>query len=107
MGRVWIIGGNTFVLRQAMKLSWFGDIIKDEDFLYEGYIAVICILASSLKGLSIVDNPDIHPCEELKKTILEGLIILDYLILPDYKSDYPELEDIDKKVEYCKKIKLL
>jgi hypothetical protein len=30
-------------------------------------------------------------------------LILDYIILPHYKSDHPESADIDKEVEFCKK----
>ena len=50
---VWVSGGNTFVLRQAMKLSGF-DIVFDElksrnNFLYAGYSAGICVLCDSLK----------------------------------------------------------
>lgn len=106
LGGVWIRGGNTFVLRQAMKLSGFDEIIKNikrKDFLYGGYSAGICILAPNLKALQQVDKPDIMPYEESKEVILDGLGILDYIILPHYKSDHPESADIDKEVEFCKK----
>jgi dipeptidase E len=106
LGGVWIRGGNTFVLRQAMKLSGFDEIIKNikrKDFLYGGYSAGICILSPSLKALQEVDNPDIMPYEELKEVIWDGLGIFDYIILPHYKSDHPESADIDKEVEFCKK----
>ncbi|MEK6889874.1 MAG: Type 1 glutamine amidotransferase-like domain-containing protein [Nanoarchaeota archaeon] len=109
LGGVWVRGGNTFVLRQAMKLSGFDEIIKNldrDDFLYGGYSAGICILAPSLKGLNRVDNSNLHPYKELKETIWEGLGLLDYLILPHYKSDHPESPDIDKEVEFCKKNKI-
>ena len=106
LGGVWIRGGNTFVLRQAMKISGFDEIIKNmkrKDFLYGGYSAGICILAPSLKALQQVDKPDIMPYEESKEVIWDGLGILDYIILPHYKSDHPESAEIDKEVEFCKK----
>jgi dipeptidase E len=106
LGGVWIRGGNTFVLRQAMKISGFDEIIKNidrDDFLYGGYSAGICILAPSLKALQQVDKPDIMPYEESKEVIWDGLGILNYIILPHYKSDHPESTDIDKEVEFCKK----
>ena len=109
LGGVWIRGGNTFVLRQAMKLSGFDDIIKGvdrDDFLYGGYSAGICVLAPSLKALQQVDKPDIMPYKESKRVIWDGLGILDYIILPHYKSDHPESADIDKEVEFCKKNKI-
>lgn len=109
-GGVFVRGGNTFILRQAMKLSGFDDIIKEineiskmNDFVYSGYSAGICILAPTLEDLQIVDNPKIYPYKEIKETIWEGLGILDYMIFPHYKSDHPEAQDIDKEVELCRK----
>jgi len=103
---VWIRGGNVFVLRQAVKLSGFDEIVKNierNDFLYGGYSAGICILAPSLKALERVDDTNIMPYEESKEVIWNGLGILDYIILPHYKSDHPESAKIDKVVEFCKK----
>ncbi len=109
LGGVWIRGGNTFVLRQAMRFSGFDEIIKkidNKDFLYGWYSAGICILAPSLIALEQVDDPDIMPYEESKETIWEGLGILDYVILPHYKSDHPESVNVDKSVEFCEKNKI-
>ncbi len=109
LGGVWIRGGNTFVLRQAMKLSGFDKIIKSikrKAFLYGGYSAGICILAPSLKPLQQVDDPNVMPYKELKEVIWDGLNLLDYIILPHYKSNHPESKDIDKEVLYCKKNKI-
>lgn len=106
---VWIRGGNTFILRQAMKLSGFDELIKNvkqEDFLYAWFSAGICILAPNLTALQNVDKPDLMPYPELQETIREGLGILSYIILPHYKSDHPESADIDKEVEFCKKNKI-
>lgn len=106
LGGVWVRGGNVFVLRQAMKLSGFDEIIKNmgrADFIYGGYSAGICILAPGLKALQQVDKSDIAPYAESREIIWDGLGILDYLILPHYKSAHPESADIDKVVEFCKK----
>lgn len=106
LGGVWIRGGNTFILRQAMQLSGFDSIIKNldrENFLYGGYSAGICILAPSLKALQQVDNPNIMPYKEIKEIIWDGLDILDYIILPHYKSNHSESSDIDKEIDFCKK----
>jgi len=109
LGGIWVRGGNTFVLRQAMKLSGLDDILKNidrKDFLYGGYSAGVCVLAPDLKPLQIVDDPTVKPYKGLKKTIWKGLGLLDYIILPHYKSNHPESADIDKAVEYCKKNKV-
>ncbi len=107
LGAVFVSGGNTFILRQAMKLSGFDIIFKEllnrEDFVYSGYSAGICVLAPDFKALQIVDDPTDKPYEEQQETIWEGLGFLDYIILPHYKSNHPESPAIDKEVEYCRK----
>lgn len=102
---VWINGGNTFVLRQAMKLSGFDSYIQKHlhtDFVYAGFSAALCILYKDMKALQIVDEPYVYPYEEIKDTIWEGLEIVDYMLLPHYDSDHYESDDIAKEVEYCK-----
>jgi len=105
-GGVFIRGGNTFILRQAMKLSGFDIIIKEfltrDDFVYAGYSAGICVLAPNLKALQIVDDPTNKPYKELQDTLWEGLGFLDYIPLPHYRSEHPESADIEKEVEFAK-----
>ena len=103
LGGVWVRGGNTFVLRQAMKLSGFDGLLAERvgtDFFYGGYSAGICVLAPSLVGLGLVDDPQATPYADSEVT-WEGLGLLDYLILPHYKSDHWESATIDKEVEFC------
>jgi dipeptidase E len=103
---VFIRGGNTFILRQAMFLSGFDKIFeelkKSNDFVYAGYSAALCVLAPDFKGLQIVDDPSELPYKEIKKQMWQGLNFFDYILLPHYKSNHPESEDIDKEVEFCK-----
>jgi dipeptidase E len=111
LGGVWVSGGNTFVLRQAMRLSGFDVIIKersqDKNFLYAGYSAGICILSKSMYSLHIVDEPYDYPYPQIKETIWDGLGFFDYGFLPHYDSDHPESEDIGKTVQYCIDNKIL
>lgn len=103
LGGVWVRGGNTFVLRQAMRLSGFDNLLMElaaTDFLYGGYSAGVCVLAPRLDGLHHVDDPTVCPYPG-STAIWEGLGVLDYLILPHYKSNHPESELIDLDVEYC------
>jgi len=106
-GGVMVAGGNTFVLREAMFLSGFDKIIKKlpDDFLYAGWSAGVCVLAPNFDGIKQVDDPTQNPYNT--KVINEGLGILDYLILPHYKSNHPESKDIDREVEFCKKNNIL
>lgn len=104
-GVIWVKGGNVFVLRQAMKLSGFDDILKDlfdnnANILYGGYSAGICILCPTLKGMELVDSPNENPYNELKEIIWDGLGVVDYQISVHYKSDHPESANTDKEIEY-------
>ena len=100
----YVLGGNTFVLRAAMKLSGFDDylnsIVHKTDFLYAGHSAGICVLANDLHPLALVDDPDLYPYD-YRQTIYQGLGWLDYLPLPHYQSAHPESKLIDKTKEYC------
>lgn len=111
LGAVWVSGGNTFVLRQAMQLSGFDKIIHElsrkDDFLYAGYSAGICILSTSMHYLLIVDKPYDYPYPEIQETLWQGLGFFDYAFLPHYDSDHPETEDIDKSIQYCIDNKIL
>lgn len=106
LGAVFVSGGNVFILRQAMKLSGFDEILKelkdDKDFLYSGYSAGGCVLSKSLRGYDLVDDPNQLPYPEQKETIWEGLGFIDYNLLPHYDSDHPESSLINKELEYCK-----
>ncbi len=110
-GAIWVGGGNTFVLRQAMKLSGFDKIfkklLKNKNIFYGGSSAGICILAKNMKGVDFVDNPKAKPYGKKIKTIWEGLGVLDYLPVPHYNSNHKESKAIDKVVKYCIKNKIL
>ncbi len=99
------IGGNVFVLRQAMHLSGFDEYLKtienDPNHLYGGYSAGICVLAKDLHGLDVCDDPNsnVYGID----TMWEGLGYFDYIFLPHYKSDHKETKLIDESVEYCNK----
>jgi dipeptidase E len=102
---IWVCGGNTFVLRQAMKLSGFDNIFKElqkrENFFYGGYSAGVCILSDSLKYIQFVDNPNDFPYKDITETIWEGLNLFSYGILPHYDSEHPESEEIEREVKRC------
>lgn len=106
-GVIWVAGGNVFVLRQAMKISGFDKLlnklaIENNDLLYGGYSAGVCVLAPSLKGLELVDSIDCQPYPQQQEIVWEGLNIVDYSIVPHYKSNHPESELINKVVNIYK-----
>lgn len=109
-GIIWARGGNCFVLRQAMRLSGFDNILKSllekDDILYGGYSAGICVLGKSLRGLELVDDANVKVNGDYIDTIWDGVGILDYTIIPHYRSDHLESAAADKVVEYMTKNKI-
>ncbi|OGM32037.1 hypothetical protein A3D01_02850 [Candidatus Woesebacteria bacterium RIFCSPHIGHO2_02_FULL_39_13] len=103
-GLLWVRGGNTFVLRRAMRQSGFDEIIKDyvgkDTLVYAGYSAGVCVLSPTLRGLELVDDPNIVPSGYDKQIIWEGIGLINYSIAPHYKSDHPESAAVSKEVEY-------
>ena len=97
-----VIGGNVFVLRHAMKLSGFDQyLINNRDnnkLLYIGYSAGSCVLTKNLDGFQLVDEP-INPYND-ENIIYEGVGLLDYCIVPHYKSNHKESALIDDVVQY-------
>ncbi len=104
LGGVWVSGGNTFVLRQAMMLSGFDELLKSllkENFVYGGYSAAGCVLSPTLKCYQIVDDPHDYPYEQCKETLWEGLGLIDVAFMPHFDSDHSESADINKEIAYC------
>jgi dipeptidase E len=111
LGGVYVRGGNTFVLRQAMKISEFDKLLLEfiprKDFLYIAYSAGVCVLSPSLKSIAITDDSNDMPYSQITEQIWEGLNILPFAFEPHYKSDHPESASTDKEVEYCIQNKIL
>ena len=105
LGAIFISGGNTFVLRQAMRLTGLDELLKElrgrSDFLYAGYSAAGAVLAPSLKAYEIVDTPE-TPYHELKEVIWEGLGFVDFAFMPHWESDHPESKDVERAIDYCR-----
>ncbi len=111
LGGVYVSGGNTFILRQAMQISGFDKALVEmsdrEDFVYCAYSAGVCVLGPTLRAYAIVDDSTEMPYSEIKETIWEGLGILDFIFEPHYRSDHPESETVEKEVQFCIDNKLL
>ena len=104
LGGLWINGGNTFVLRQAMALSGMDDLLiglLETNFVYAGFSAAGCVAGPTLKTLQIVDEPVIA-YENIQDIIWEGLGFTTEVFMPHYDSDHPESEDISKEIALCK-----
>lgn len=111
LGGLYVSGGNTFVLRQAVHLSGLEEVMIDlqnrKDFLYVAYSAGVCILTPTLKPYAITDDATDFPYKEIKSQIWEGLGILDFAFEPHYKSDHPESKSTDIEIQHCVDNKIL
>lgn len=102
---IYVSGGNVYDLRIAMKLSGFDEILKefvDEENVYAGYSAAVCVLSPTLKGYHIVDDPNNKTYGDYE-TIWEGLELIDWQFAPHFDSDHSESEDVNKEIAYYKK----
>jgi dipeptidase E len=98
-----VIGGNVFILRQAMKLSGFDNYLKSiskkDNYLYIGYSAGGCVLCNELQIFDKVDEPISFYLKD--NVVYEGLGFIDYTFIPHYKSDYHKVHLIDDLVNRC------
>lgn len=103
-GLIWVRGGNSFILRRAMKKSGFDTIIleflESDAIAYGGFSAGMVMLTPSLIGVNLVDDPDVIPAGYDPAIIWEGLGVIPYVIVPHYKSDHPESAANDLLVQY-------
>lgn len=102
-GALWVIGGNTFVLRQAFHQSGLDEMLVDstlEPLLYAGYSAGACVIAPTLKGIHLADDPEVHPPGYPDEILWEGLNLIPYCIVPHYQSEHPESPTMNSVVRY-------
>lgn len=107
-GALWVRGGNTFILRKAFKESGMDEwLLKQKDnkeLVYAGYSAGVCVLSPTLKGLEIVDDPNIVGEGYNNEIIWEGVGLIDFAFAPHFESPgHPETEAVGREVEYYKK----
>jgi dipeptidase E len=111
LGGLYVRGGNTFVLRQAMKLSGLDELLLEmrdrSDFLYIAYSAGVCVLTPTLKPYAITDDANNFPYDEIREQVWDGLNIVPFVFQPHYKSDHPESASTDQEIEYCIENKIL
>jgi dipeptidase E len=111
LGGVYISGGNSFVLRQAMKLSGLDELIHEmkgrTNFIYAGYSAGVCVITPTMRAYEITDDATNFPYPEIKEQIWEGLGVLDFVFEPHYNSDHTESASTDTEIKWCVDNKVL
>jgi dipeptidase E len=106
VGMLWVSGGNTFVLRRAMKESGLDlllpELLRSNEIVYGGFSAGACVLSPSLRGIHLADDPVEVPQGYPAGAIWEGVNIVDFYIVPHFRSPHPESAAMEGVVEYLK-----
>ena len=93
---VWAVGGNSFLLRRAMRQSGFDDILArrlaEDSLVYGGWSAGAVVAGSTLRGIELMDEPSVVMPGYDPDPIWEGLGLVDYVIVPHFGSHHPEAE---------------
>jgi dipeptidase E len=101
---VWAMGGNSFILRRAMKSSGFDHVIRDlleaDAIAYGGYAAGAVVAGPSLRGLELMDDPWELPEGYDEPLIWSGLGLTPFAIVPHFRSRHPEAAAAEKVVSY-------
>ncbi|MBB3656180.1 dipeptidase E [Rhizobium sp. BK650] len=101
---VWVVGGNAFLLRRAMRQSGFdriiGELLREDALVYGGFSAGAVVAAPSLKGIDIMDDPRQLASGYDDAVIWDGLSLVDFSIVPHYRSDHDEAEAAEKTVSF-------
>lgn len=100
---VWLRGGNAFVLRYALARSGadtvLAELVRRDVVVYAGYSAGCCVLAPSLRGIEIIDDAGAVRENYGADAVWEGMGLLDYAVVPHYRSAHPESEAAERVVE--------
>lgn len=102
---IWALGGNSFLLRRAMRDSGFDTILPDllrRGIVYAGWSAGACVAGDLMTAVALMDEPNITAPGYLTVDPLEaGLGLLPYQIIPHYDSDHPEAAAANTAVEWA------
>ena len=97
---VWVIGGNAFTLRRAMHQSGFDTVISAmldrDEIVYGGFSAGAVVAGPSLDGFEIMDDPGELPSGYVNEPVRDGLNLIDFAIIPHYRSPHPEAAAADR-----------
>lgn len=93
---VWAVGGNSFLLRRAMRQSGFDQILArrlaEDSLVYGGWSAGAVVAGSTLRGIELMDEPQVVMPGYDPEPVWEGLGLVDYVVVPHFGSDHPEAE---------------
>ncbi len=100
---IWLAGGNTFVLRRALKQSGGDELLRElvgaNKLVYGGESAGACVAAPTLLGVEFGDDPEIVPEGYADEDVWDGLSLVPYSIVPHYESDWEGYERMTEVLE--------
>jgi dipeptidase E len=100
---VWLAGGNSFVLRKALKYSGADKVLmaraEDDEFLYGGESAGAVVAAPTLKGVEFGDDPYVEVEGYPDEDVWDGLGFVPYSIVPHYESSWEGAERMIEVLE--------
>lgn len=103
---IFAVGGNTFLLRRAMRDSGFDTIIGDllaEGIVYGGFSAGTCVMGDDLRAVAVMDVPEERASGYLTDDpITTGLGLVPFTIIPHVASDHPETELAAQSLAYAR-----
>lgn len=103
---VWVMGGNSFILRRAMKQSRFdrviGDMLADDLLIYGGDGAGAALTGPNLRGFELVDDPWELPESYSESLVWPGLRLIPFTIVPHFRSNHPDSAAAEKLVNYLR-----
>ena len=94
---IWLMGGNTFVLRYELARSGFDAIIQDllnNGVVYGGYSAGALVAGTSIAGIEAADDPS-----EAKELITTGMNLVPYVVMPHVDNEeFAEVMPVVRKL---------
>lgn len=104
VGLIWVTGGNTFLLRKAMRASGLDvllpELLAGGELVYGGFSAGACVASPSLAGIALADHPEREAAGYPSDVPWDGLGLIGFYVVPHYRSDHPESASMEAVVAY-------
>lgn len=101
---IWAVGGNAFLLRRALRQSGLDVLLArrlaEDSLVYGGWSAGACVAGSTLRGVHLMDEPELTAPGYDPEPIWEGMGLVDFAIVPHFASDHVEAEAADRAAAY-------
>ncbi len=105
-GLLWINGGNSFLLRRAMRQSGFDSVVRgllaSDEIVYGGFSAAVCCAGPTLRGVELVDDANALSAGYASETVWDGLGLIDHSVAVHYRSGSAESKRIERTIAYWK-----